>query len=806
MLSKKSFIITSGLLTTGVIAAVALSSAYKSDRQYEVNRDSPTIASDIISTMSCYLSKLKVEDVLAASGNDNPPAYAAWLDVEACKSAGNVANDGSTVTPPSYEQLWVQPSRENDVIKIKLWGKTNTDGGTRNVYMAASIRGGSVAAPPFGDWDVDWCVERRADTTLHQLGDTCYRKGHIRVSPTAYQLFYDFSGSGQPYTIRSSGFVSADQLSGQGRYIELRNNNEALTTQGHFAFAAGALSDVTNDVASCKNPSRSAPGVLSTVWEGWLYDKDTGEKIRMNGGFPVQNIATKEAGWAGFDGVRLQGTGNAATEGTFKRVGAGADNTEYTAFGSYGKLIKITNESLTGLENIDGLVLRPRLVEDAFLTADGFTPRNSRQKVLMHWSQSEQKFIITHRDAGTAANEKFVALATPIKKSISEFLTLMIASQRNEYRIWAWQFGASNDFVIHLADLTNKTIPLASSDVKIYKLNQSQVTPGNGPTQALYCVGRCLDEVEVGTEDVPTIKADYDRLKTDVLDEPYTYDNVSGDFRKGNLAVDFTKVAKDWPSMSFDPLSPPNNAWMGMFVEESKLESMTCTVSNSNDSFCTYNRGLPTGSERNEYGGNGEEHIDTYYIWDTGTNRWNKFAGIKDPSGKTVEFTEPLILTYRAQDDAAFGSFRNKTATIRYPGEGRLWLPGSCKNVGDLSIQTSAACNNPDGTRSTHKGLERWVHEFVVPYEESDKGMVKGADGTEYLVKWTRKGTYYPSIDSAQCTPLASTLQSAALRVMPESSAWVNPMNPLSTNFVGPFDVNYKSEDPLYIHGVLKTN
>jgi hypothetical protein len=354
--------------------------------------------------------------------------------------------------------------------------------------------------------------------------------------------------------------VSADQLSGQGRYIELRNNNEALTTQGHFAFAAGALSDVTNDVASCKNPSRSAPGVLSTVWEGWLYDKDTGEKIRMNGGFPVQNIATKEAGWAGFDGVRLQGTGNAATEGTFKRVGAGADNTVYTAFGSYGKLIKITNESLTGLENIDGLVLRPRLVEDAFLTDDGFKPRNSRQKVLMYWSQAEQKFIITHRDAGTAANEKFVALATPIKKSISEFLTLMIASQRNEYRIWAWQFGASNDFVIHLADLTNKTIPVASSDVKIYKLNQSQVTPGNGPTQALYCVGRCLDEVEVGTEDVPTIKADYDRLKTDVLNEPYTYDNVSGDFRKDNLAVDFTKVEKDWPSMSFDPLSPPNNA------------------------------------------------------------------------------------------------------------------------------------------------------------------------------------------------------------------------------------------------------
>jgi hypothetical protein len=798
MTAKKLSIVFGGLVAGGVIAAVALSSAYKADRQYEVNRDSPTIASDVISTMSCYLSKLKVEEVLASSGVDNPPAYAAWMDVEACKSAGNVANDGSTVTPPAYDQLWVQPSRENGVIKVKLWGKTNTDTGFRNVHMAATIRGGVDLAPPFGDWDIDWCVERLA-------GNTCYKKGHIRVSPTAYQLYYDFSGSGQPYTIRSSGVVSADKLSGQGRYVELRNNNDALTTQGHFAFTSGALSDVTNDVPTCKNPSRTAPGVLSSVWEGWLYDKDSGEKVRMNGGFPVQNVSTKEAGWAGFDGVRLQGTGNAATSGTFKRVGAGSDNTEYTAFGSFGKLIKITNESFTGLEKIDGLVLRPRLVESAFLPADGFTPRNSRQKVLMYWSEAESKFVITHRDAGTAANEKFVPLTTPVKKTVTEYLALLRSSQSNEYRIWAWQFGASNDFVIHLADLSNKYVAVASSDVKIYKLNQSQVTPGNGPTENLYCVGRCLDDVSVGGAAVPTVKGDYDRLKTDVLNKPYTYDNVSGDFKRGTLDVDFTKVDKDWASMSYDPLSPPSNAWMGMFVEQSKLNSMTCTVSSPNDSFCQYNRGLPTGSARNANGGNGEEHIDTYYVWDTGTNRWNKFAGIKNPAGQTVQFDEPLILTYRASDNAEFGSFRNKVATIKYPGEGRLWLPGSCKNVGDMTAITSAACNNPDSSRATHKGLERWIHEFNIPYAENTSGMVKGANGTEYLVKWTRKGTYYPQINASQCTGLQSQLQTASQRVMPDASAWVNPMNPASSNYIGTFDTNYRSDDPLYVHGVLRT-
>jgi hypothetical protein len=244
---------------------------------------------------------------------------------------------------------------------------------------------------------------------------------------------------------------------------------------------------------------------------------------------------------------------------------------------------------------------------------------------------------------------------------------------------------------------------------------------------------------------------------------------------------------------------------MGMFVEQSKLNSMTCTVSSPNDSFCQYNRGLPTGSARNANGGNGEEHIDTYYVWDTGTNRWNKFAGIKNPAGQTVQFDEPLILTYRASDNAEFGSFRNKVATIKYPGEGRLWLPGSCKNVGDMTAITSAACNNPDSSRATHKGLERWIHEFNIPYAENTSGMVKGANGTEYLVKWTRKGTYYPQINASQCTGLQSQLQTASQRVMPDASAWVNPMNPASSNYIGTFDTNYRSDDPLYVHGVLRT-
>lgn len=250
----------------------------------------------------------------------------------------------------------------------------------------------------------------------------------------------------------------------------------------------------------------------------------------------------------------------------------------------------------------------------------------------------------------------------------------------------------------------------------------------------------------------------------------------------------------------------PGNAWMDIFVEQSQLQSMACFNGNVKDSVCTYNQDSTTpgvGQTRDENGGNGQEHLSSYYVWDTGINRWNKFAGIKNSSGDIVKFDEPVILSYNVPDSAAYGSFRNKVATIKYPGEGRLWLPGFCKNVGDSTAATSAACNNPDSSRETNKGLERWINNFVIPYSEGPEGRVISSSGTEYLVKWTRKGIYYPTIADSNCTSLASTLTAASTRALPEASAWLNPMDASSPNYIGAFS-NFRDEEPLYVQGVRR--
>ena len=121
MWNKKPLIWIGVLIATGVMGSVALNSAYRSDRQYEINRDAPTLASDTISTISCYLGKLKAEEVLFEAAATEADPYAVWVDVEACKSAANVANDGATFTPPVYDRLWVKPSVESGVLRAKVW-------------------------------------------------------------------------------------------------------------------------------------------------------------------------------------------------------------------------------------------------------------------------------------------------------------------------------------------------------------------------------------------------------------------------------------------------------------------------------------------------------------------------------------------------------------------------------------------------------------------------------------------------------------------------------------------------------------
>lgn len=809
MVKKQYVLWGAAVLASGVLGAVALTSAYRSDVQYEINRDAPTLASDTISTISCYLGKLKAEEVLFEAGTSEADPYAVWVDVEACKSAANVANDGATVTQPVYDRLWVKPSIQGGVLRAQVWALTGVGSDERKVYFNAVVRSSATNEYPFGLWEADWCVQRRESTLLYQQGDTCFKKGHIVVSEQGYRLFYDFTGNnGAPFSVASNGIVEAGSTSGAGRYEENRNNDDNLKLAGHFAFGPGALLDDTNGARSCKNPSRNASGVRSSVWQAWLYEDSTGERLAMNGGFPVQNTLTREAGWAGFDGVRLSGTGNPVNNGDFRRVGS---SDTYSAFSSFGKLIKITPTRVSGLDSLAGLVLRPRLIETDMLA--GVVPaqgepglRNSRQKMLMYWDADVDEFVITHRDIGTASAEKFKALTTPIRYTAAQILTkLQTSPQGNQgYRIWAYQMGSNNDYVIHLARQSSGATPLNAQDAYYYKQVQEQVYPGDlgAAETALYCLGRCADVEQVNSQDKVVVKGVWGRPVADVTANPHIYDNRSGGMYVGDLndpadrsAIDFATAVMD-SSLSLAPDAP--DVWMDAMVEPSQLSQLSCTVWNGSANvpgYCSY----PVSDLAD-----GVQSLSHYYVWNTGNNRWNKFYGLRDAQNQTVRFAEPKVLTYDAPNSPEFGYFAGKKATLRYPGEGRLWLPGRCVNVADSNLPTSAACNNPDASRATHMGMERWIHDFVIPFEETPRGKVTDESGTQYLVKWTRKGTYYPNIDMASCDGLQGRLQQAAQRPLPTLSDWRNPMDPASSAFIGTFADNYPSQYPAprYVHGV----
>jgi hypothetical protein len=372
------------------------------------------------------------------------------------------------------------------------------------------------------------------------------------------------------------------------------------------------------------------------------------------------------------------------------------------------------------------------------------------------------------------------------------------------YRIWAYQMGSNNDYVVHLALNSSSGTPLTTQAAYYYKQVQEQVYPGDlGSSEtALYCVGRCAELDEVNGQEKVVVKGVWGRPIGDVNANPHIYDNRSGGMYVGPLndpsdrtGIDFATAVMD-ASLSLAPGSP--DVWMDAMVDSSQLSALSCTVwdgAASVPGYCSY----PVSDQSD-----GVQSLSHYYVWNTGNNRWNKFYGLKNAQGATVRFDEPKVLTYNAPNSSEFGYFAGKKATLRYPGEGRLWLPGKCVNVANADIPTSASCNNPDSDRATHMGMERWIHDFVIPFEETPRGKLFAEDGKEYLVKWTRKGTYYPNVQMAECNDLQGALAAAATRPLPTLSDWRNPMDPSSSVYIGSFANNYPEQYPAprYVHGV----
>ncbi len=784
---KKQYVFAVGIGVTVVAVAATM---FLSQPQRFINRDPAANATDVISTMSCILHHSGAH-FEATPANPNPAPYEVLIDVDSCRPNAAVSES----TTPTFSRYWIEPKYQDGSIVVKAW----QFGTTRPAYILAKIESGSDALRPYGQWSVDWCTERLSTESL--VSDPCARKGHITISADqTYEMFYreELSGSQSEFERATKGYIASDGSVGGGKYFEKFNNNDSTVRSGAYSFVSGALLDELNGVQSCKDPRNSAD-LKRSVWEAWLYDPTTEARVSYNGGFPVKSSNGTQLGWAGFEGVRVNGSSSPVISGEFIRQDSIGGT--YQAFGSYGKLIKNTNTiSPNGLRDLDKLILRTKLRKDAFAALTSLVDRsgssNLEQYALVYWDHASSKFIFIARDkypSGPNVGKEFVDI-TPIGLTPAEYLSYAQTPERYyERRMWAFQLGSNNQYVIQLADNDVSVerggffypSPKTVSEIKVFRQIQTNVVPGSSdaPTENLVCIGKCPRPNDSSSGPPLTLEARYDFPRTDSrVDDEFSYNNSTGNLTIEGLPVRFGLEYIDRNSID----TTREDLWLGSFVTRDQLPGLECR-----SGFCVWDN---VGYERRVADGIntfGDLGLVSYYNWNTGPNRWQRFSGVKDSTGKVVAINEPLMLTYDAPDEAEFGRYRGKKASIRYPGNGALWLPGRCENTTNPTADLSTACNQTN---------EVYIHDFIIPTDSSLRGQVADSTGRNYLVKWARQAVYYPqhtNPSACSTTSIMSGFDNAKNLVLPVSSRWSNPRTVMGT---APLSATSISA-PKYING-----
>ncbi len=777
-----------GFLT---VAIAQVLTAYRADKQQFYNRDAAQNATDIISTLSCVLNQTGADQETATSSS-----YAVWVDEDRCR-AGSVDSSDAGV---QFSKYWVQQELVDGVLKVRWWEYGDSINGERPTYASAEISKGAVegSANPYGVWSVNWCVSHlAADLVGKTGGEACHQQGHAYISETnEYGLFYKRVASGTltAYEKLTAGAVDQDLASGFGKFKETLANGSVR--EGSFGFADGALKQTYNGANVCKSPVANSPDSLHQIWDGWLYNIDTEERVESaTGPFAVKRVSDGAVGWASHEGVRLPGSSMAESDGKFVRV-EGLDKTALDAFTTAGVLIKRTPNLLAnGLQDIDNLKLRFKVKRDAFsaslfsdVDTDPASPQ-SDQYVVGYWNQTESKFIFTGYDISATGltGKHFRDYSTPIKFSVAELVQVMQGTGRDwERSLWTFLMGSNQEYYLQLADSVGVPQPWGTRPALdkplVYRLDQIRVIPGSAdaPTEELICIGKCPrpgtgskgERLVLDFNKSSWTKAEFDALPT------YTFD-AGGNLTVGGISVDYLDIDRNGQDGHREDL------WLDRLIPKSELSKLACE---DDKNYCSYDTKLPTSTTSGETAG-AVMGVNENYAWSTGPYRWTKFAGLKKADGTVVSIDQPLDLFYNVPDESVYGASKGRRVALQYPGNGKLWMPGRCESVGG---------GTP--SRDCSKSTEIYVNDFIIPYD-STKGVVQDLQGKSYLVKWTRKGIYYPDhSDPNACSAsnVVAKFNSGAALSLPSVSVWVNPRESIGSTIPADADPT----KPRYVDGV----
>ncbi|MBK8972444.1 MAG: hypothetical protein IPM37_14290 [Hahellaceae bacterium] len=734
-------------------AAPGSDSDYVTDPQFSFVEDATSRGIGMVNMITCFIGAMAPDQLV------NQGDYIALIDQGKCdtNSRSNSSNSGSTnagASAADYMTVYVNSSRESNTTPMvtKAWFEDSNEGIESTIFVRASATSAPSDDNPYGDFRLDF--RGRSDSGND---DDFLLRGYLEAGTNGV-TFYQEEVAGDHASTTALKLNTEGTTSGSGRLYMVEESGFG-NSDSEFSFAFN--DDYFLRDSQCF--SRDANDAAMSVWRYGVYDADTGERVELNSGFPIEYTPSGQStvyhGYLGYYGLHLPpeaATALAAEDSPeVERVEYGGGDeptrTPYEVVQLGGKLMKYTRNEKT-LAEIDGVRFTVFVADNAsafFANAENF------QQYEAYWDDDSSTLKVTGSfgcDSNGCSNRSF---DTPVNGSLDYFVT------RGGVRGWSQSLGG--ELYIAVEGLSGTP---DSSAIEVTYRSQNLVYPSEMPG-TLYCLNDCPT--------ASSINAFVNQTDQAPVFSPMENSNNWGETLSADV-VEYTTLD-------------------GLLVDGNSSE-VEITDSSALENFPQYHHGLRSGrlftslddAECQPSSGTYCDHkafnLETYYVWETGPNSWNQFAAVKDDEGEYVEFDAPWQFSYTVPEGQRYGQFAGQQIVLEYGGFGNLWgIPGQCVN---FVTNEPASCEQQN---------TRYVPAFAIP---GGATVTRGDD--TYLVKWLDREIRFAKRDASECSAL--TVPTANEVTLPTVDDYQDPSDENGDNYIGAKPT--LDTAPRVIHGSVK--
>ncbi len=702
-------------------------------------------ALDTVNEILCQIGQAR-GDLMINEGN-----YKAQIDVSKCKESSGDSKSGA----PDYEMWLLNVSRASgEPMKVKGWVPM----GDGLIYFMGDWYQSPSDTYPLGHFSFHF-EQREGATTSGDRGMYGYMKALKSGDTTTLQFYNSMDSSMMGMTagtevIQSvtatfnsdgsgSGATNLPYLNcGQSGCSYVGQKTYDLAFNDDYFYKQKSLAGTASD-AVCLDRNK----YIKSAWRYGLYNS-AGARKTISSGFPITDSTGAYNGYIGYYGLWMPSAASVDNGSTVKKLdfdNPDSAGVRYTVLSYGGKLRKYQKQSITlgSIKNIPFEWFDMSVYASKRVYWDGSNFKVDGQRVRGYWVDNTTS-------------------------------TLTLTASNVPYGFFFYSRALGGDGQIQLAYPSGRgTAPTAPADNATVIFNtQTPIFPGDSVPSTLACYSNCPNPSTIATGE------DYQGATTSVYlpskwnwgtdidnystPNPYTYtfDNTTSgmvlkyDNGSGSQSVVLSSANSNLPwgfrsGILFDNSTFDNDT----SARQADYAALRCEWDNSY--LCPWQA----------RGG-----LSTFYIWQTGTDDWQKLTTLVDSDNTSVTFDPPMIVKYTHSGTSSNSgkNYNDSSFYLEYGGFGDLWgIPSYCVSTTDGSKIDCAASS---------QGTTRWVNEFVIP-ATSIATLAGGT--TEYVIKPLEVEQTMPKTSSTTvCTGAGLSLGGVSL---PSASDFVSPVSDVGT-------------------------